>query len=284
MPMTESKRGCKKKSLIVVFLAMLILISGAQFVTIVNAQDSWPLENPFSPLASFPLLRGEVKFAVFVPTLQNGEFERSSDKVKTDLKSFYKIKGGDAVFLDFMTRFQLGRFSSRTYFERREFLGNRVVEAGTNADAALDYWGWRQGGDVDIFLGNKSRVGFNIDYSFYGPVFTIFKDTGSSSTPPLKIKGPNQSWTLGAHAVYNPTWNIFGMSAVAEAWARWPIGGTSVTDYQVSGGLKWPDTVLGSFSVQAGYRSTSVSFSEDSKGNVNATWDGVFGSISYYYH
>ena len=57
-----------------------------------------------------------------------------------------------------------------------------------------------------------------------------------------------------------------------------------LTDYQISGGLKWPDTVLGSFSVQAGYRSTSVSFSEDSKGNVNATWDGVFGSISYYYH
>jgi len=283
MPMTKSKRGCNKKSLIVAFSAMLILISSAQFVAIVNAQDSWPLENPFSPLASFPLLRGEVKFAVFVPTLQNGEFERSSDKVKTDLKSFYKIKGGDAVFLDFMTRFQLGRFSSRTYFERREFLGNRV-ETGTNADAALDYWGWRQGGDIDIFLGNKSRVGLNVDYSFYGPVFTIFKDTGSSSTPPLKIKGPNQSWTLGAHAVYNPTWNIFGMSAVAEAWARWPIGGTSVTDYQVSGGLKWPDTVLGSFSVQAGYRSTSVSFSEDSKGNVNATWDGVFGSISYYYH
>ena len=281
MIMFDKKSCWLKKLYFLVLSTTIILITCGQLAP-VKAQGLWPLDNsPLSPLSYFPMLRGEVKFAVYVPTLQNGEFEGSSDKVKT-LKSFYKIKGGDAVFLDFMTRFQLGRFSSRTYFERREFLGNRVVETGRNADAALDYWGWRQGGDVDIFLGNKSRVGLNIDYSFYGPVFTIFNDGGLNSAP-VKIKGPNQSWTIGAHAVYNPTWNIFGMSAIAEACARWPIGGTSVTDYEVSGGLKWPDTVLGSFSVQAGYRSTSISFTDDSRGNFNATWDGVFGQIAYYY-
>ncbi len=267
--MTESKRGCKRKSLIVVFSAMLILISSSQFVVIVNAQDPWPLENPFSPLASFPLLRGEAKFSLFIPTLQKGEFE-DSNKEKRDLKSFYNINVADSLFTDVMVRFQLGRFSSRTHYEWREFFSGN----GPGPERAIDFSGVRQGFDVDIFLGNKSRVGFNIDCSFYGPVFTVINN---------RVTGQQHSWTTGIHGLYNPTWNIFGMSAIAEAWARWPIGGTSVTDYQVSGGLKWPDTVLGSFSVQAGYRSTSVSFSEDSKGNVNATWDGVFGSISYYY-
>ncbi|MFH0958816.1 MAG: hypothetical protein V1897_08950 [Pseudomonadota bacterium] len=242
----------------------------AHFATIVNAQDSWPLENSFSPLASFPLLRGEAKFSLFMPTLQNGEFE-DRHKVKRDLKSFYNIKPSDTPFTDIMVRFQLGRFSSRTHYEWKEFFAGN----GASSDRAIDFSGFRQGFDVDIFLGNKSRVGFNIDCSFYGPVFTVIDN---------RVTGPQHSWTTGIHGLYNPTWNIFGMSAVAEAWARWPIGGTSVTDYQVSGGLKWPDTVLGSFSIQVGYRSTSLSFAENSKGNVNATWDGVFGSISYYYH
>lgn len=269
-----------KKLPVVVVATTFIMITCGQLSS-VKAEDLWPLnDNPLSPLSYFPVLRGEVKFAVFVPTLQNGEFE-GTDKVKKDMKSFYKIKGGDTPFVDFMTRFQLGRFSSRTYFERREFLGHRV-EGGSTSDAALDYWGWREGFDIDIFLGNKSRVGLNIDYSFYGPVFTVFRPGGGNTTP-ARVSGPQQSWTIGVHGLYNPVRNLLGMSAVAEFWARWPIGGTLVTDYEVSGGLKSPDTVLGSFSVQAGYRSTSISFSEQSQGNVNATWDGVFGQISYYY-
>jgi hypothetical protein len=270
--MSESKRGCKKKSLIVAFSAMLILISSVQLVAIVNAQDSWPIENPFSPLVSFPMLRGEAKVTPIIVSLQNGFFADAANNRRRDLKDFYKITG---------VRFQLGRFSSRTHYERREFFGERV-ENGL-ADAALDYWGWRQGLDVDIFLGNKSRVGFNMDYSLYGPKFTVFRPDGTN-TPPNKLHGPTYSGTIGAHAVYNPMWNIYGMSVIAEAWAHWPVFGTSLTDYEVSGGLKWPDTVLGSFSVQAGYRWTSINFTEETKGNVNATWDGVFGQIAYYYH
>lgn len=283
MPMTQSKRRCKKKSILVVFLATLISMTSAQFVTIVNAQDSWPMENSFSPLVSFPMLRGEAKFSLFVPTLQNGQFGHNDNKL--DLKNDYNIYGGNSVFLDLMARFQLNRFSSRTHYERREFIGQRVQEADKKpADASLDYWGWRQGFDADIFLGNKSRVGFNIDYSFYGPTFTVFRPYGTNYSPPNKLHGASYSGTIGAHAVYNPMWDIYGMSLIAEAWAHWPIYGTSLTDYEISGGLKWPDTILGSFSVQAGYRWTSINFSDESKGNVNATWDGVFGSISYYYH
>ena len=284
MPMTELKRGCNKKSLIVVFLAMLMFITSAQFVTIVNAQDPWPLENPFSPLASFPLLRGEAKLTPIIVTMQQGYFADGRKNERHDLKNWFKIEGGDNLFLDLMARFQLNRFSSRTHYELREFAGQRVETDQNLADAGLVYWGWRQGFDIDLFLGNKSRVGFNMDYSFYGPTFTVFRPDGTKASPPNKLHGPSYSGTIGAHAVYNPMWDIYGMSLIAEAWAHWPIYGTSLTDYEISGGLKWPDTVLGSFSVQAGYRWTSINFSDETKGNVNATWDGVFGSISYYYH
>jgi hypothetical protein len=272
--MLGAKSGRFKECIAVTLMVLIILTVCAQFKS-AHAQDLWPLDdNPLSPLSYFPLLRGEAKVAVFAPTFKSGYFE-GPNSPKRDLKTYYKIQGGDAVFLDSMVRFQLGRFSSRTYYEWREFLaGDRSAR-----NVAIDYSGIRQGFDVDIFLGNKSRVGFNIDCSFYGPKFSVLDDDDT----PLRVNGPQNSWTIGVHGLYNPVWNLFGMSAVAEAWARWPVAGTLLTDYEVSGGLKSPETVLGSFSVQAGYRSTSISFSGKSQVNVNATWDGVFGQISYYY-
>ncbi len=237
MSVHDSECGWKKKSLRLSLWAVLMLLAYAQFGTIVNAEDFWPLnDNPLSPLSYFPLLRGEAKCSLFVPTLRSGYFENTNGS--RDLKSFYNIEGGDSVFLDLMVRFQLGRFSSRTYYEWREFF------AGHHAarDAALDYSGLSEGLDVDIFLGNKSRVGFNIDCSFYGPKFSAY---GTDNTTITRVTGPQYSWTIGIHGLYNPVWNLFGVSAVAEGWARWPIGGTLVTDYEVSGGLKSPDTVLG---------------------------------------
>jgi len=277
------KKSCLLKKLSVVALATTVIVITCGQLSYVKAQDLWPLDdNPLSPLSYFPLLRGEAKFSLFVPTMKSGDFEDVGAE-KRGLKNFYKIDGGDSVFLDLMVRFQLGRFSSRTYFERREFVGHRR-ELGRNlADATLDYWGWREGFDVDIFLGNKSRVGFNIDYSFYGPTFTVFNPDSDNSRP-RRVIGPQYSGTVGVHGLYNPVWNLFGMSVVAEAWAHWPIFGTSLTDYEFSGGLKSPDTVLGAFSLKAGYRSTSISFSEQTQGNVSSTWDGVFGEIAYYYH
>jgi hypothetical protein len=286
---SDSKRGWMKKSLRNVLWVALLLLIFAQFMTTnVNAQDLWPLENPFSPLASFPLLRGEAKFTANAPSLRSGYFhaKRPNKDLDKDLDKDYKMTGsgdfGD-VFLDLMVRFQLGRFSTRTYFEKRMFSGTRLETDGYPAYATLDYWGWGLGGDVDIFLGNKSRVGFNIDQSFYGPKFTAYRPWGDPSEAPYELNGP-WSTTIGVHAVYNPTWNIFGMSAIGEAWLRWPIYGTSVTDYKFSGGLKWPETVLGSFSLQGGYRSTSIDFSELYRGSVSATWGGAFAEISYYYH
>ena len=99
------------------------------------------------------------------------------------------------------------------------------------------------------------------------------------------------SGTIGAHAIYNPVWDIYGLGLVVEAWTHWPIFGTALTDYEISAGLKSSETVLGSFAVTAGYRWTSIGFTlksfdyQGKEGDVNAsaTWDGVFGSLVYYY-
>jgi hypothetical protein len=190
-----------------------------------------------------------------------------------------------SVFLDCMVRLQLSRFSSRTYYEFRGFSGEFVSSKAASDSIKFEYEGWRQGADVDIFLGNKSRVGFNIDYSFYGPKLKMFL-SDSLDDQPGGFKGPQYSATIGAHAVYNPVWNIYGMSPIAEAWAHWPIGGTSLTDYEVSGGVKSAETVLGSIAVQAGYRWTSIDFSNyenNHSDRVNVSWGGVFGSLVYYY-
>lgn len=272
---------------------------------VANAQDFWSFENLYSPFMSFPLLHGEAKLTPIVVGLQKGYFGFTSPTGSSyggDLYNYYQMNGSN-LFLDVMVRFQLGRFSSRTYFERREFAGLRKIYSNGSqsvAGSALDYWGCREGGDIDIFLGNKSRVGFNFDYSLYGPTFTVFipgdSPSNNSNVPanasplPFKVMGPPHSGTIGAHAIYNPVWDIYGMGLVVEAWAHWPIFGTALTDYEISGGLKSPETVLGSFALTAGFRWTSISFAlnaTDYAGlgdvNLNATWDGVFGSLVYYY-
>ncbi len=235
-----SKGGWMKKSVKVVLWATLTLLLLAQLGSVVNAQDFWPLENPFSPLASFPMLRGEAKLTPIFVSMQNGSISGvTKENGPTNVFSF---SGKNTFFLDLMARLQLSRFSARGYLEQREFSGHRT-DSNEQRYANLTYYGFRMGGDVDIFLGNRTRVGFNYDHSFYGPTFTLFNPDGNGESSPLIIQG-SESGTIGLHAVYNPVWDVFGMSAIAEGWAHWPIYGTSLSDYEVSGGLRWADTLL----------------------------------------
>jgi hypothetical protein len=284
MSVHDSKCGWKKKSLRLSLWAVLMLLTYAHFPTSVNAQGSWPFENSFSPLASFPLLRGEAKITPTFVTMQKCSV---SDNTYRQPYSFSYSRNG-SFFIDLMARLQLSRFSVRGYLEQREFdLGK---ENTTNPPqyrwyANLTYYGIRVGGDVDIFLGNRTRVGFNYDHSFYGPVVTLFDAKGNGEGPKLATQGP-ESGTIGCHLIYNPVWDVFGTSAIVEGWAHWPIYGTALSDFEVSGGLKWADTVLGSGSIQAGYRWTTIDTSDLSagNGNLNAKWGGVFGEVVYYYH
>jgi hypothetical protein len=288
MLMCDLKCGWKKKSLRLSLLAMLTLLTYTQLGMVANAQDSWPFENSFSPLASFPLLRGEAKVIPTFVTLQKSSI--NVNNVKDTYNFIGSFSGSSTFFLDLMARLQLSRFSVRGYLEQREFAGAGLINSDQRY-ANLTYYGVRVGGDIDIFLGNRTRVGFNFDQSFYGPVLNLFNPytNGSENLPahvaPLVVQGP-QSGTIGCHLIYNPVWDVFGTSAIFEGWAHWPIYGTALSDFEVSGGLKWADTVLGSGSIQAGYRWTNIStqdLSSTGNGNLNATWGGVFGEVVYYY-
>lgn len=280
MLMVYLKCGWKNKSLKVSLWAVLTLLTYAQTVMIANAQDSWPFENPLSPLATFPLLRGEAKVIPTVVTMKKGTV---SGAFSPGISSFTNFPATGTFFLDLMARIQLSRFSVRGYLEQREFGGTfqypYLPSSSPIGVANLTYYGIRVGGDVDIFLGNRSRVGFNYDHSFYGPKVSFLGGYG-----PQNQQGP-ESGTIGCHLIYNPVWDVFGTSAIFEGWAHWPIYGTALSDFEVSGGLKWADTVLGSGSIQAGYRWTNISTQDLSgNGNLNATWGGVFGEVVYYYH
>ncbi len=279
MSVHDSKCGWKKKSLRLSLWAVLMLLTYAHFPTSVNAQDSWPFENSFSPLASFPLLRGEAKLIPTFVTFKNGS---ATNYVNIPNNYSIGFSGTGTFFLDLMARLQLSRFSVRGYLEQREFAGTTSITYPF-AYANLTYYGVRVGGDVDIFLGNRSRVGFNYDHSFYGPTFTGYNLSGNQWSSVLQ--GP-ESGTIGCHLIYNPVWDVFGTSAIFEGWAHWPIYGTALSDFEVSGGLKWADTVLGSGSIQGGYRWTTIDTSDLSSGNGNlkASWGGVFGEVVYYYH
>jgi hypothetical protein len=284
MSVHDSKCGWKKKSLRLSLWAVLMLLTYAHFPTSVKAQGSWPFENSFSPLASFPLLRGEAKITPTFVTMQKCSV---SDNTYSEPYSF-SYSRNSSFFIDLMARLQLSRFSVRGYLEQREFdLGkeNTTSRPPIHRYANLTYYGVRVGGDVDIFLGNRTRVGFNYDHSFYGPTVTLFDANGTGTGPKLAIQGP-ESGTIGCHLIYNPVWDVFGTSAIFEGWAHWPIYGTALSDFEVSGGLKWADTVLGSGSIQGGYRWTNIitqDLSGTGNGNLNATWGGVFGEVVYYY-
>jgi hypothetical protein len=291
MLMCDLKCGWKKKSLRLSLWAVLMLLTYAHFPTSVNAQGSWPFENSFSPLASFPLLRGEAKLIPTFVTLKNGSLKGDIEGTNLNLNPYgFTFSGTGTFFLDLMARLQLSRFSVRGYLEQREFAGVETMPTVNDRSANLTYYGVRVGGDVDIFLGNRTRVGFNYDHSFYGPSITLFNrflpvSNVSSQTTPLGLQGP-ESGTIGCHLIYNPVWDVFGTSAIFEGWAHWPIYGTALSDFEVSGGLKWADTVLGSGSIQGGYRWTNIitqDLSGTGNGNLNATWGGVFGEVVYYY-
>jgi hypothetical protein len=79
---------------------------------------------------------------------------------------------------------------------------------------------------------------------------------------------------------------------VAEARARWPIAGTQVTDWEVSLGLKTPETILGTTALKGGYRRTSIEFNDHRHQhwnnvtvptNLNVVLGGWFVELAYYY-
>ena len=116
-----------------------------------------------------------------------------------------------------------------------------------------------------------------MDYQFYRPVFTQTIRPQAA----VQLIGANP-FTMGAHAVYNPITNLWGMSGILEIRGRWSLSGASVTDMDASIGVKSPETVLGSVALKSGYRRTAIEFT-DSQTNFETALSGWFGELAYYY-
>jgi hypothetical protein len=181
----------------------------------------------------------------------------------------------------------------------RYFKGDRGFTGTLAGDgvAAFDYTGLRLGGDFDVVRWNGSRVGIDMDYDLYHPQLSVtsFLRLQGGQTGAVILTGPT-ALTLGFHVVYNPSYNLYGITPIAEGRARWSISGSDVTDWEVAGGLKSPETPLGTVAVRSGYRHTNISFRDlgiapvsaplpepTVRAQVEVTMGGWFGELVYYY-
>jgi hypothetical protein len=259
------------------------------------AQDFPGLANPFSPLFSFPPLQAEAKGSLIWMRLLNGK--ELAGNQSFDFRNFWGMDSG-ALFLDSAVRLQWGPFGARLEWAMRYFKGDRGFTPGLAAVgvAAFDYSGLRIGGDFDVLRWNRSRIGIDMDYELYHPQLSVTSFLPGGGSGAIILTGPT-AVTLGFHVVYNPSYNLYGFTPVAESRARWSILGSNVTDWEVAGGLKSAETVLGTMALRTGYRQTSVGFKDwgfiplaapgtpvgPVHAQVDVTMGGWFGELVYYY-
>lgn len=235
------------------------------------------LTDAFSPLVFPPTIHAEARATPIWASIVGGKVSVASEG-SWDLREQFALNSG-RVFLDSMGRLQVGSFSVRLHYEPRFFAGrlHPPTNPAITVESNFDFSGVRLGGDVDFFRRNLSRVGVDLDYYIYVPIFT------QTINPQIanEIIGQN-AVTLGAHVIYNPINNFFGISGICEGRARWSVGGTSVKDLELAAGLKAPATVMGDVALRAGYRRTALEYS-DSRNTLDAIIAGWFGEVAYYY-
>lgn len=272
-------------------------------------QGLFGVANPLVPFVYSPGLRGEARATAIWMGIASGQntlpaLNRTTWKLKDQ---FDMTK--DNLFLDTMLKFSVGPFSVRGHYEQRYFKGQasaaNIVRRTGLADATFEYSGIRVGGDVDVFLPFGIYAGANLDYDLYQPLFTEavysvqygWRDDKQSG--PVWVLGPGKkiegegALTLGAHIAANPIGSVYGVSGLFEIRARWPLSGTQVTDLEISGGVRAPETILGSVALKFGWRQTKIFFSDTQPhpdsglgaydSDFDAVLDGWFGQFSYYY-
>ena len=194
----------------------------------------------------------------------------------------------EGYFIDLMVRLQLNRLSVRLDYEPGDFVTKR-----NGAEARFSYNIYRLGADFDFVQWNKSRLGINLDYDLSNPelfMSPFFIDDTIFTHPVirrlgLRLAGENPM-TLGFHFVYNPVRSFCGVTGILETRARWPVAGAQVTDWEISAGLKTPETVLGSWAWKFGFRNTNITFQDSFAGariRFDTSVDGWFGDLTYYY-
>ena len=268
--------NCARSPICSLLLGLLLMGMSASAV---NSADlgMGGLSNPFSPWVFMPCFQAEAKLSPILIYIGSGTLTTAGQS-KLSLRDDLGLTS-PAVCLDAMVRLQAGAFSCRIHYEPRAFIINSHVQNNplVSSRADLEYSGARLGVDLDLVRKRTSRVGLDLDYQFYKPVFTQTTFPQAAA----QVAGDNP-FTMGAHAVYNPITNLWGISGILEIRGRWSLSGASVTDMDASLGVKSPETVLGSVALKSGYRRTAIEFN-DGPNSFETVLSGWFGELAYYY-
>jgi hypothetical protein len=247
--------------------------------------DWFNFSSPVLPYISFPELEGEIRTRASWMTITSGNVSTQNPQERAvqnygGLRDHFQMTS-DNLFMDLMIRAQLGRFGLRVNYEPRDFVGNRNNPNLFSSEARLNYSGVRVGFDVDALKWGLTRFGVDLDYDCFQPTFTYptsFRLVGRNI-----LTGLN-AFTLGIHGCLNPVTTCYGVQGIAEFRARWPVSGAEVVDWEVSTGLKTPDTLIGSWALKLGYHGTQLQFGDGPvKAKFDCTFSGWFADVSFYY-
>ncbi len=172
--------------------------------------------------------------------------------------------------VQFMLRAQLSRYSLRAYYE--------PTMRNIQSSRANFYWPqWRVGLDVDLIENEAWRVGVDFDLNWDTPGFTYSVPNIVSNA--VEWEKPT---TFGFHATYNPV-SCGTISSSFEARYRMPvIPTTKLYEFEVSGGLRFPQTIFGNTAIRAGVRITDIDV-ENSVTQLKTRWLGVFGEWTAFF-
>lgn len=268
-------------------ILLVCLFAGLFSASPAASQDYAGFFGRFSPFLVWPPVQGEVTLTPIYSWIAQGRQTIPSLGISWSLRDDFALTNAH-VFLDGMFRFQLGRLSLRAHVNVRDFDGQKKFQdlpGSQSGVARFEYSGYRLGGDIDLLQFGNSRIGVNLDQDLFPVVFTESVQTLGGK----KITGRGPV-TVGAHAVLRPIQSFYGFTPIFEARARWPLAGADLTDWYITAGFQGSETYLGTMGLRAGFRSTTVSFSDSQfynnqevNMNFNAVMNGIFGEFVYYY-
>lgn len=229
------------------------------------------LANPLSPFVFPPYFQGEAKARPAFSWVTEKTFRAPHLGISLDLDKDLGYDN-DFIVIELMVRAQAANLSLRAHYDAyASFLS-------TDRNSHLDWPPFRVGADWDFLNRNSLRFGANVDVTWDQPKFGV--QLPLVGTQYIKW---NRPITAGIHAAFNPP-GRGGLSFSFDTRARWPvIDKTRVTEFEIAGGVRTPETVLGSTAVRAGWRYTIIDLRTNDPFEMDLTWSGVFGELVYFY-
>jgi hypothetical protein len=228
------------------------------------------LANPLSPLVLPPCFQGEVKARPIFELVTEQTFRAPKLGAVLDLE---KDLGFDDQFtiVEVMVRAQIASLSVRADYES-------PLSTSRSGLGHLDWPPFRMGLDLDLLDCRTCRIGVNGDVYWERPGLSVI----------LPIIGSrfitwNRPITAGIHVAFNPPgWG--GLAPSFDSRVRWPLTQNSrLTEFEIAGGLRTPQTVLGSTAVRGGWRYTRIELRNSDPSELDFTWSGIFGELVYFY-